>query len=147
MSMNTPLRRILLALALALGLYAGVWAASAPRSFYDAFPGFGLRFVAVDGPYNEHLIRDVGAFYLALGAITVAGIAARTALPGRLAGLGWGAFGVLHFGYHATHPEGTAADIAAEIVALAVSAALGLALVLPARRIGSARVEGTEATR
>jgi hypothetical protein len=129
--MNTPSRRILLAIALLLALDAGVWAAFLPRSFYDAFPGFGLRFVAIDGPYNEHLIRDVGAFYLALGVVTAIAVVARTALPGRLAGVGWAVFGVLHFGYHVTHPEGSGADFAAEMVALVVSAGLGIVLALP----------------
>ena len=44
----------------------GVWALMAPRSFYDDFPGAGRAWVAVDGPYNEHLVRDVGALNLAI---------------------------------------------------------------------------------
>jgi hypothetical protein len=131
--MNTPLRRILLALTLVLALYAGVWAEFFPRQFYNFFPGFGLNFVSVDGPYNEHLIRDVGSFYLGLGAITLVGLLARTALPGRIAGVGWGVFGVLHFGYHVLHPEGTTTDYITEIIALVISAALGIILALPSR--------------
>ena len=34
--------------------------------FYDDFPGLGRSWVAADGPYNEHLVRDVGALNLAL---------------------------------------------------------------------------------
>ncbi len=51
--------------------YAGVgaWAALAPRSFYDDFPGGGRHWVAVDGPFNEHLVRDVGTLNLALAAV------------------------------------------------------------------------------
>ena len=37
-----------------------------PQSFYDDFPGLGRAWVSVDGPYNEHLVRDVGALNLAL---------------------------------------------------------------------------------
>ena len=43
----------------------GVQAAFFPRSFYDDFP-FGRGWVAMDGRYNEHLIRDVGVLNLAL---------------------------------------------------------------------------------
>lgn len=41
-----------------LGL--GIFMVVAPGSFYEALAHFG--------PANDHLIRDVGAFYLALGA-------------------------------------------------------------------------------
>src|SRR5690606_22522979 len=63
--------RIVLALTAAVGTYVGIWAAAFPRSFYDSFPGFGFMWISVDGPYNEHLIRDVGALYLAIAAIAV----------------------------------------------------------------------------
>jgi hypothetical protein len=50
----------------------GSWALLAPRSFYDDFPGLGRSWIAVDGPFNEHLIRDVGALNLALLVLVVA---------------------------------------------------------------------------
>jgi hypothetical protein len=40
-----------------LGL--GLWMAAAPESFYDAIGGFGA--------FNDHYVRDVATFYLALG--------------------------------------------------------------------------------
>lgn len=49
--------------------FPGVWALSMPQAFYHHFPGFGLVWVAIDGPYNEHLIRDVGGFFIALAAL------------------------------------------------------------------------------
>jgi hypothetical protein len=49
----------------------GLWATFSPRSFYDDFPGGGRAWVAADGPYNEHLVRDVGSLYLALAALLV----------------------------------------------------------------------------
>jgi hypothetical protein len=36
-----------------------LWMAAAPESFYDAIGGFG--------PFNDHYVRDVSTFYLALG--------------------------------------------------------------------------------
>ncbi|RKR75047.1 hypothetical protein [Frondihabitans australicus] len=140
--MNTPLRRGLLAVATALGLYVGLWAELLPRTFYTSFPGLGLHWIDVDGAYDEHLIRDVGSFYLAVSALSIVALLARTDGPGRLAGLAWGVFGVLHFGYHVTHPEGSAVDVAGTLASLAVSPLVGLLLVLPSRRL---RVDG-EAT-
>jgi hypothetical protein len=57
----------------------GVWAAGFPRSFYDDFPGLGRIWVAVDGPFNEHLVRDVGTLNLALA--TLLAVAALRATP------------------------------------------------------------------
>jgi hypothetical protein len=34
-----------------------------PRTFYDDFP-FGRAWVEMLPPYNEHLVSDVGGFYL-----------------------------------------------------------------------------------
>jgi len=51
----------------------GVQAEFFPRSFYDDFP-LGRGWVAMDGRYNEHLIRDVGALNLALLVLTIGAI-------------------------------------------------------------------------
>src|SRR4051812_33176712 len=45
--------------------WIGIWATAAPRSFYDDFPG-PSSWVAPLGPYDEHLVRDIGAFQLGL---------------------------------------------------------------------------------
>lgn len=131
MSMNTSSRRLILALTAAVGLYVGVWAELLPRSFYTAFPGLGLHWISMDGAYDEHLIRDVGSFYLALTAVSIAGIVARSAVVGRIAGLGWTVFGVLHFAYHVTHLDGSFVDKAGNVVSLGISAMLGIALLFP----------------
>ena len=41
----------------------GVWQLLSPGSFFDAIGGFGAR--------NDHYVRDVGTFYLALGVVVV----------------------------------------------------------------------------
>lgn len=64
-------RAILLAASLSNGVI-GVWATLSPRGWYDDFPGFGQVWVAIEGPYNEHLVRDVGAWSLALTVLTLA---------------------------------------------------------------------------
>src|SRR5919109_374660 len=43
----------------------GAWALLAPRSFYDDFPGGGKAWIAAYGPFDEHLVRDVGGLLLA----------------------------------------------------------------------------------
>ncbi|WP_431280253.1 hypothetical protein [Leifsonia poae] len=91
--MNTPFRRVLLAITIALGIYVGVWAQFFPEQFYRSFPGFGLHWIDLDGPFNEHLIRDVGSAYLGLSAASIVGVFHRSALPGRVAGVAWGSSG------------------------------------------------------
>lgn len=88
-------------LLLAFGMLpAGAQAAFAPRSFYDDFP-LGRGWIANDGAYNEHLVRDVGALFLALIVVTF-----WTALrhgPTRPVAIAWLVQGVLHLVYHAGH--------------------------------------------
>ena len=135
--MNTPYRRALLALTVIIGLYVGVWAQFFPHVFYESFPGFGLRWISVHGAENEHLIRDVGSLYLALTAISIAGFFSRTAATGRIAGLGWAVFGVLHFAYHLNHLVGTPVDIIGTVLSLSISAILGILLLFPSHRARS----------
>src|SRR3954447_4940088 len=62
-------RRVLRYGLLVLALYqapVGIWATIAPHSFWKSFPGGGHAWVAAAGPYDRHLVRDVGALELAL---------------------------------------------------------------------------------
>src|SRR3954452_9202699 len=102
-SMRDRYTQVLLAIV-AVG-YAGVglWAALAPRSFYDDFPGGGRHWVSPDGPFNEHLVRDVGTLNLALMALALAALVR----PGRyLVQVAAGATlvnSLPHLLYHAAH--------------------------------------------
>ena len=58
--------RVVLVVWAAASVQLGIWATFAPRSFYEKFPGFGHHWVSMAGPYDEHLVRDVGGLYLAL---------------------------------------------------------------------------------
>jgi hypothetical protein len=123
-----------LAFSALLGLFVGGWAYFAPQSFYDSFPGVLGSWVSVDGPYNEHLIRDVGAIYLALAAASVGGLIWRSVIFFRVLGLAWSLFGGLHFAYHAGHLEHMSpASAVGEMVALGISLALGIVLLIPER--------------
>lgn len=132
--MNSLSRRIVLSITAALGLFVGVWAAAFPHGFYSSFPGLGLIWVAVDGPFNEHLIRDVGGLYLAISAATVWAIFSREHSATRAVGIAWVVFGVLHFSYHASHLHGMSpANAVGELIGLGTSLVLGVMLVLPVR--------------
>ena len=63
-------RAILIQLGAIQGVI-GLYALFAPRSFYDDFPA-GLGWVDVLPAYNEHLARDVGALFVALGFLLIA---------------------------------------------------------------------------
>lgn len=127
-----------LALTAAIAFFVGGWASFAPASFYDSFPGVLGQWVSTDGPYNEHLVRDVGAFYLALGAASVAGFAWRSPAVVRVLGLAWTVFGALHLWYHATHLDHLETDAAiGTAVSLSLSLGLGVLLLTPARGGGA----------
>jgi hypothetical protein len=116
------------------GLAVGLQALCGPQYFYDEFP-FGRGWVAMDPPYNEHLIRDVGAFNLALAAVTFVAIAMRSPLAARLAALAWLVFSIPHGIYHSYHLQHIETGDAIGIVlgtAGPVILAL-LVLVLPSR--------------
>jgi hypothetical protein len=97
------LTRGALALLGLFGLQLGVWATFAPRSFYDDFPGAGRHWVAADGPYNEHLVRDFGSLNLALTVVVAVALVTRARPAVLAAALGWLVFSVPHFVYHARH--------------------------------------------
>lgn len=118
-------RRLALCVLTAGTLIVGVWAQCWPASFYSSFPA-GRAWVAVDGPYNEHLIRDVGGLNLALSLLTAVAAYTLRADHIRLAAAASLLFAVPHLAYHALHldPYGTA-DVAGNL------AGLGTAVVLP----------------
>ncbi|WP_256670403.1 hypothetical protein [Nocardia cyriacigeorgica] len=130
--------RIILWILAIQGLIVGVWATLAPHSWYTSFPGLGMQWVGVDGPYNHHLAGDVGAFFLALAAVTGAALYYGDSLLSRVAGLGWLVFGVPHLIYHAFHKPAEMGGLSftLSVVAAALLPILGLAVILvaPAER-------------
>jgi hypothetical protein len=95
-------RVALLLLALA-GLYQGVWAQIGPRSFFEQFPG-GMSWIAIEGPYNEHLVRDIGGLVngLSVVAILAAWSLSRPLLAANA--VGWLVYALPHFAFHVSHP-------------------------------------------
>jgi hypothetical protein len=128
------LRALLAALSLSAAV-PGAWATLAPRSFYRDFPGAGRHWVAELPPFNEHLVTDAGAFYLAF-ALLFAWAAWRPAralvVPLCAA---WGLFSALHLGWHVSHLDGfSTADAVAQTASLALVLALAAGAAATARR-------------
>lgn len=94
--------RIGLLLLAAAPIAVGTWALFIPRSFYDDFPVTGRHWVSSLPPYNEHLVRDVGALNLALGVLlaTAAILLGRRLVRASL--IAWLVYAVPHFAFHLT---------------------------------------------
>ena len=108
----------------------GLWAQFAPRSFYDDFPGLGRAWVSVDGPYNEHLVRDVGGLYLALTVLLVGAIVTLSRTMIVVACIAVLVSGVPHFVYHVLNRDDlSTGDLAASLTGLALFAAVPVALL------------------
>ena len=132
--MRTLCTRIGLAyLAVGFAL-VGFWAAFAPRSFYTSFPGAGRHWVSPDGPYNQHLVRDVGELNLALLVVVVAA-AVTLSLPLVRAALAATIVnGVLHVVYHVGHVDMfSSGDQVAIIGSLALAPLVAIVLLVTVR--------------
>jgi len=127
-------RAVLIYLTIA-GLLVGVWATFAPRSFYADFPGLGRVWVSVDGPYNEHLVRDVGQLNLALALVTLAAAVTMQSTIVRVAGGAVVLNAVPHLIYHLRHLDKyTIGDKVGNVLSLGLLVALPIiVLVLNSR--------------
>jgi hypothetical protein len=118
-----------------------IWALFAPHSFNDDFPGGGRHWVAPLGSYNEHLIRDVGAFELGLVALAIFAIVRLERGVAQAALLTFLVAGTPHLIFHAAHTDAlSTADNVVELLGLALPVIIPLVL-LPMTR---ARVPRTQ---
>jgi len=110
--------------------FLGLWATLAPRSFYDDFPGAGHHWVAVDGPYNHHLVSDVGALFVALAVVTVVAAVSLTPILVRTTAVAWVVSAGPHFLYHLGHRAGLpTADYVSSVGGLAFYVVVAVALL------------------
>jgi hypothetical protein len=125
----------------AISAFIGLPAALAPRAFYDDFP-LGRAWVEMLPPYNEHLISDVGGFYLAFALLFAwAAVSLRRTLVVPLC-TAWILAALLHFEYHVTHLDGwDLGDAVAQTVLLALVLMLPVAAVAAVLRLSSHRPE------
>lgn len=119
------LRAGLLLLA-ALALVPGLWGTLGPRSFFDDFPGAGSAWVAALPPYNEHLVRDVGSFYLGFGVLLLGAAAVTRRRLVQVALIAWFVATVPHGIFHLRH-----LDVLDGPQAIAQSVAFGIMALLP----------------
>ena len=108
--MRDTVLRIGLAMLAIPAAIVGFWAAFAPLSFYDDFPGVGRTWIAPDGPYNQHLVRDVGTLNLALVVITVIALVTLTPMLVRAVLAGWVVYSLPHVIYHLRNMEPFSTD-------------------------------------
>ena len=94
--------KLLLAWFAFFGLAIGAWQQFAPESFYTNFPGPGHHWVSPDGPYNEHLLRDVGQGNLAVGTVALVALLTGGIWLVRATGLAAVIANVPHQIYHQT---------------------------------------------
>jgi hypothetical protein len=112
-----------------LGLGAavpGLWALFAPESFFKDFPGAGFAWVELLPPYNEHLVRDVGAFYLGFAVLLLTAAVLMDARVTRITLVVWLVAAVPHFIFHLSN-----LDAYETSDAIGQSIALGLGVVIP----------------
>jgi hypothetical protein len=86
-------------------LLVGGWALLAPHNWYENFPIHSAHWISGLGAYQEHLVRDFGSLYAALGllllfaAVVLDRLLVRAVLGASLV------FQVPHFIFHATNTE------------------------------------------
>jgi nucleoside-diphosphate-sugar epimerase len=128
--------RIALAFLVFTGAMVGLWALADPRGFYDSFPGGGRTWVSVDGPYNEHLVRDVGAAYAGFGLLALIGAVRLTRGIVMAAGWAWVVFATPHLVYHLAHTDlYSASDAVAQSISLGGGVAFAVAAIWASRRL------------
>lgn len=133
----TLVRTGLWAMAL-FSLFAGLWQQFAPRSFYDDFPGFGMHWVSVDGPYNEHLMRDLGGASLAVAVMLFFALTRPSVGLVRAAAGAMLVSQVPHFTYHAAHLGvlATSLDRILQTASLTLTIVIPLLVLLRAGNVG-----------
>jgi hypothetical protein len=116
----------------------GAWAYLLPRSFYHDVPT-----VALDPPFSQHFVSDVGAFYVSQGVVLALAALAMERRLVRAALAGYVTFAVLHLAFHVTHLAGMPPhDAVGLTTALVLDAAIPAALLIIAESRGQASPTG-----
>jgi hypothetical protein len=131
---DTATKVLLIVIAIGNGV-VGLWASVAPHNFYDNFPGGGRAWIAVDGPFNEHLIRDVGTLNLALTVVVIAALVRPARYLLQVVAGAELVNALPHFLYHVTHldPYGSS-DKVALVGSLAIAVVAPIALLVVSSR-------------
>ncbi|MFI5589144.1 hypothetical protein ACIA5G_29100 [Amycolatopsis sp. NPDC051758] len=137
--MQRPITRVLLVFFGLVEAVVGIWPLVSPTGFYQDFPGFRTGWVAMDGPFNEHLLRDFGGLNLALAAMLIGAAVIGTTAVARLAAVAALLFGLPHFLYHLGHVSHfEQIDQVLIIVATGLGVVVPIVLLLiPGRRVST----------
>ena len=134
LGVSTTTARAVLGILGGVQVLNGLQALFTPRSFYGDFP-LGLSWVEALPAYNEHLVRDVGSLFLALGVLL---LAATYWLERRLvivALVTFLTFAVPHLIYHLFNLEPySTADAVGNAVTLGLSVMAPVGLLIAMRR-------------
>jgi hypothetical protein len=129
--------KVLLGWSALFGLGIGLWQAVFPASFYAGFPGSGHHWVSPDGPYNEHLLRDVGLGNLAVGTVALVALLTGGVWLARAVGLAGVVLDLPHQIYHQAHVSvlPTTTDQVLQSISLAAVSLAAVALVVLSFRL------------
>jgi len=115
-------------------LVPGLWGVLAPESFFRDFPGFGFSWVSLSPPYNDHLVRDVGAFFLALGVLMAAAAYIMDRRLTQVALTSWLIFNLHHLYLHVSGDDLGGAQGVSQALALGLMVLIPLILLPMSRR-------------
>jgi hypothetical protein len=126
-------------LSLGLPLVAiGAWALIGPHSFYENFPASGRHWVSGLGPYDEHLVRDVGSLLMAIGLLQTWAAAQPSRLLVRAALVVGLVYAVPHLIFHASNTEPfSTGDNVVNIGALVLAVVVPILLLVLTRATGT----------
>jgi hypothetical protein len=129
--MRPVLERLCLA-SLAVSLMpVALWASWAPRNWFETFPGAGHVWNPPLGPFNEHLVRDVGTLSASLLTVVVAALICPERLLVRIAALAVLVNGLPHFVFHSFHLGCyPLLDQIGNVIGLGIQVALSLLLLI-----------------
>lgn len=103
----------------------------APRTFYGDFPVAGAHWVSAFPPYNEHLVRDYGASFLAIAVLALAAAWFAERRLVQVALVVWLLAAVPHLIFHLAHGDEPAGfSGAASLATLAVNVVVPLVLLV-----------------
>ena len=140
--------RLLLAWFALFGLTLGCWQAFFPASFHADFPGLGHHWVSPNGPYNEHLLPDVGQGNLAVGTVALVALLTGVVWLARAVGLAALVANLPHRLYHQAHVSvlPTTTDQVLQSVSLAAVSVAAVALVVLTFRLPAAPTSTAQRT-
>ena len=95
--------QVLLGINLVALLPLALWPLASPQGFYDTFPGGGFHWIDINGPYNEHFLRDFGALNAALVVVIIFALWKPSVALLQAAGLALAVYALPHAIYHLSH--------------------------------------------